>query len=82
VAWIRTIREEDARGPLARLYERVLDPLTRRVDNVLSVHSLHPRGLAAHWELYRAAMSPTPGLSAAEREMIAIVVSARNGCHY
>lgn len=82
MAWIRTIREEDASGRLARLYQRMLDPVGKRVDNVLRVHSLHPRGLSAHWELYRAAMAPTAGLSAIDREMIAVVVSARNGCDY
>jgi AhpD family alkylhydroperoxidase len=32
--------------------------------------------------LYRAVMKGTPGLSAAEREMIALVVSRANDCHY
>ena len=82
MSWIRTIDESDADGELALLYGRMLDPRSRRVDNVLKVHGLNPAGLAAHWSLYRAAMAPTPGLSRAEREMIAVVVSKRNGCHY
>lgn len=82
MAWIRTIDEQAAEGRLAELYARMADPASGRVDHVLKIHSLHPDGLAAHWELYRAAMRGTAGLSAAEREMIAVVVSARNGCHY
>ena len=82
MAWIRTIGEGEADGELAELYARMRDPRTGRVDHVLSVHSLHPDGLRAHWAVYRAAMHGTPGLRAVEREMIAVVVSQRNGCHY
>jgi len=82
VAWIDTIDEEDAAGRLRGLYERMKDPGSGRVDNVLLVHSLHPDGLEAHWAVYRSAMRGTAGLSAAEREMIAVVVSERNGCRY
>jgi len=84
LAWIKTIDEGKAKeegGHLARLYASVASP-PARVDNVLAVHSLNPTGLEAHLGLYRAAMRPTEGLGAAEREMIAVVVSAANGCHY
>lgn len=82
VGWIRTVDEGQATGELAELYGRMLDPRSGRVDNVLKIHSLHPEGLAAHWALYRAAMRPTATLRGAEREMIAVVVSRRNGCLY
>ena len=32
--------------------------------------------------LYTSAMTGTPGLPKLEREMIALVVSRLNGCHY
>ena len=82
MAWIETIDEDDAGGELRKLYERMVDPASGRVDNVLKIHSLHPAGLTAHWELYRAAMRGTPTLRAVEREMIAVVVSRLNRCHY
>lgn len=82
MAWIRTIGDDEADGVLAELYAGMRDPKTGRVDNVLSIHSLHPEGLRAHWELYRAAMRGTKELRTVEREMIAVVVSKRNGCHY
>ena len=72
----------DAGGVLADLYRVMRDPGSGRVDNVLKIHSLHPDGLKAHFSLYRAAMEGTRGLSKAEREMIALVVSKTNGCHY
>ena len=82
MSWIETIPEESAEGPLAELYAGMLDADTGRVDNILKVHSLHPEGLAAHWGLYRAAMCGTRGLRLRDRELIAVVVSKRNGCHY
>ncbi len=84
MSWIETIGEDEAEhdGRLAALYAEMLDPVSGRVDNVLKVHSLHPDGLAAHWAVYRAAMRGTKGLRKVEREMIAVVVSVRNGCHY
>ena len=82
MAWIRTVDEGEADGELAELYERTKDPHSGAVDNIMQVHGLHPRGLAAHFELYRAVMRPTKGLSGADREMIALVVSRINACRY
>lgn len=84
MSWIETIGEEEAGrdAHLAELYAQMLDPTTGRIDNVLKVHSLNPEGMAAHWAVYRAAMRGTSGLRRVEREMIAVVVSARNDCHY
>ena len=82
MAWIHTIHEDDAAGELKKLYESVVDPKTGRVDNVMKIHSLHPEGLNAHFAVYRAAMSGTATLPRADREMIAVVVSKINDCHY
>ena len=48
----------------------------------MAVHSLNPRGLAAHDALYRSAMAGTGSLRKVERELIALVVSRENDCHY
>jgi len=82
MAWIKTIDEGEAEGPLAELYRSALDPRSGRLDNVLKIHGLHPRGLEAHLALYRAAMRPDSELRSSEREMIAVVVSTLNACHY
>ena len=82
MSWIRTVPEGEAEGPLADLYARVRDPRSGVLDEIMSVHSLHPRGLEAHFGLYRAAMTGTPGLPVVDRELIAYVVSDLNGCHY
>ena len=82
MAWIETIAEDQAQGVLRECYARMQDPASGSVDNVLKIHSLDPAGLEAHWALYRSAMRATKGLRGAEREMIAVVVSGINGCHY
>lgn len=82
MAWIPTIDPEDADEALRRLYDAARDPASGELDNILRVHSLHPRGLEAHLGLYRAVMAPTRSLRKAEREMIALVVSVVNQCHY
>lgn len=82
MTWIKTIDEPDATGEVGELYAAMVDPESGRVDNILKIHSLHPAGLRAHFDLYRAVMRSTPGLMKVDREMIALVVSKLNGCHY
>ena len=92
MAWIRTLTEPlpapgegegDAdRGELAGLYDAARDPETGAVDHIMSVHSLHPAGLAAHLSLYRAVMRGTGSLPKVDRELVALVVSRLNACHY
>ncbi len=81
-AWIEMIEEPDASGPLAEAYDQLRDPETGQVDNILRIHSLHPATLDAHVLLYTSLMHGKSRLSRAEREMIAVVVSSLNQCHY
>jgi len=82
MAWIETVDDQRAEGELAELYDRVRDSRTGVIDNIMSVHSLHPAGLRAHFDLYTAAMAGTESLRKVDREMIALVVSRINDCHY
>ena len=82
MAWIETIREDEWSGELTALYDRVADKDAGRVDNIMQIHSLNPRALAAHDVLYRSAMAGTATLRKVERELIAITVSMLNNCHY
>jgi alkylhydroperoxidase family enzyme len=53
-----------------------------RMPIVVASHSLNPEALEAHLELYRAVMFGPSELTRAEREAIAVCVSAANDCHY
>ena len=46
------------------------------------MHSLNPEALGNHLDLYMTIMFGKSGLSRAEREAIAVVVSANNDCAY
>ena len=82
MAWIDLVPEDEWEGPLADIHPVIVDRAHGRVDNILAVHSLGPKGLAAHNTLYGSAMSGTKTLRKVERELVALVVSLENGCHY
>ncbi len=51
-------------------------------DNILRIHGVHSRVMRLHYDLYRELMYGRGPLSRLQREMIAVVVSAANDCHY
>ncbi len=51
-------------------------------DNILRIHGVNSRTMRQHYELYRQLMYARGPLSRVQREMIAVVVSATNGCRY
>ena len=67
----------DLRGLFAKARERL-----GFVPNVFRVYAFRPQRLSAWFAHYRQLHQPTDQLSAADREMIAVVVSAANGCLY
>ncbi len=81
MAWIRVIGLKEAKGKLARLYKGLVEPWGG-VDNILEIHSLSPDSLRGHLGLYRTLMAGDSPLSLVQREMIAMVASAANRCHY
>ena len=81
MSWISTIDKDDAEGELARLYRQIA-PGDEPVDNILGVHSLHPRTLRDHLMLYRTLMYGDGPLTRRERELVAVAVSSANRCHY
>jgi alkylhydroperoxidase family enzyme len=51
-------------------------------DHILRIHSVHPEVMRHHYDLYVELMHRPGPLSRRLREMIAVVVSAANRCHY
>ena len=82
MAWIDTIPANEWGGDLEALRSSVSDPTTGRVDSIMTIHSLNPKSLAAHDAVYTSAMAGTRTLRKVERELIALVVSSINECHY
>ena len=82
MSFIPMVPEEEAEGRLAELYDATRDPETGRVDHVIAIHSLHPEGLASHQHLYEEVLKSTKSFRKVDREIVAVVVSKLNGCHY
>jgi len=51
-------------------------------DHIIRIHSVHGRTMRDHFALYRELMHGPGPLTRAQREMIAVAVSALNGCRY
>ena len=82
MAWIQTLSAAGDDEQLAELMRANADPRSGKLDEILRIHSLHPRGFAAHVALYEAVMAGSATLRKVERELIAFVVSSINACHY
>jgi len=82
MAWIKVIPEEEAEGKLADLYKKYKSRDSGMMDHILKIHSLDPPSMETHYQMYRDLMFGPSELSRTEREMIAVVVSVENSCHY
>jgi len=81
MAYIPYIAESQAGDNLKTLYDRYRDP-KGFVDNILKIHGHNPPSLEAHVKLYATLMRGRSELTKIQREMIAVVVSSINKCHY
>ena len=81
MAWLETIAAQDATGRLRKIYDAALGR-TGRVFGILRAMSLSPRILDASMALYGAAVLGPSAVSRRERELLAVVVSRANHCHY
>jgi uncharacterized peroxidase-related enzyme len=81
MSWIKIIEPEDATGELRVEFDKAIKR-AGKVFNILKVQSLNPETLRASMHLYLATMRGPSGLSRAEREMLATVVSRANHCFY
>ena len=81
MSWIKEITVSEAEGQLAKTYAELIEK-RGKVSNILMVHSLNPAAMNNHLDLYMTIMFGKSGLSRAEREAIAVVVSANNDCAY
>lgn len=81
MAWIRTIDYEEATGALREEYDKAIRR-AGRVYNIVKIMGLRPAHLRVAIDLYVQIMHGPSRLSRAQREMLAVVVSVINHCHY
>jgi uncharacterized peroxidase-related enzyme len=81
IGWLEVPDESDVPAEVKELWEAPLEKLGF-VPNVLRLFAIRPDHLLRWWSYYDELMRGESGLTKAQREMIAVVVSATNRCHY
>lgn len=81
MAYIETIDHDDAEGLLKRIFDQRVAG-AGRLWQIVAVQGLNPESLRESMRMYGAIMFGESPLSRAQREMIAVVTSAANECHY
>ena len=81
MAYLRLVNEDEASGLLKEEYDAAV-ARAGKVFNIVKAMSLRPGVLRRSMQLYREVMFGRSGLSRIERELLAVVVSRANDCHY
>ncbi len=81
IAWIETVHPEEATGYVKSLYEG-FQKQRGWIPNILKSTSIRPDVTRGWVSLFNTLMYGPSGLTRSQKEMIAVVVSAGNQCHY
>lgn len=81
LSWLRVPTDDEIGPEVKRIWVTPLEKLGF-VPNVLRIFALRPGHLVRWWEHYDDLLRGESGLTKAQREMIAVVVSTANRCHY
>ncbi|MDT8394188.1 MAG: peroxidase-related enzyme [Bacteroidales bacterium] len=81
MARISVIEYEEANGRLLEIYNELIEKRGKLAE-IHKIQSLRPESIIRHIDLYLEIMFSKSELSRAEREMMAVVVSAANQCKY
>lgn len=81
ISWFPVPSEDELPEDLGKLFAKARERLGF-VPNVFRAYAWRPERMRSWFGHFRQLHEPTPGLSAAEREMVAVAVSMANGCLY
>jgi uncharacterized peroxidase-related enzyme len=81
MARIKIVSQEEATGRLKAVYDELIEKRGQLAE-VHMIQSLRPESIMKHIDLYMEIMYTRSKLSRAQREMIAVIVSAANQCEY
>lgn len=79
--WIDVITHQHSEGLLKKQYDEAMIR-AGKIYNIVSIMSQNPATMKVSMEMYGAIMFGPSELSRAQREMLAVVVSAENHCFY
>ena len=78
---VRVQKHEETSGVARREYDAAMRR-AGRIWNIVSIQSQLPEVMRDSMRLYSSIMYGPSPLSRAQREMIAVVTSEKNDCHY
>lgn len=81
MAYIEVVQPEEAEDIVKEEYDKGIRQ-AGKVSNILKIMSQSPQALRVSIQMYLAIMYGECELSRAQREMLAVVVSQVNHCHY
>lgn len=81
MAYIQQVEPKDATGKVKDFYNKLIER-DGRVRGIFKLNSLKPEVMFGLSNLYSTVMYGDSGLTRTEKEMVATVVSAINGCDY
>lgn len=79
--YIEPVHPDDAHGLVRKEYGAAVRR-AGRIWNIVSIQSNNPEAMRDGMRLYRSAMYGESEITRAQREMMAVVVSIANECHY
>lgn len=83
MSWTPSIAPDAAPPALKHVYDRIrARASSQQVSHIWQAWGAHPAGLEAAFATFRTLMDHPEPLTLAQAEMIALVVSATNGCSY
>ena len=83
MASVRLIAEDEATGKVKALFEEIKSGLgIDFVPNLYRAMASNPDYLEANWRRVKAIMVESGRLDRLTKEIVAVAVSAVNGCHY
>ncbi len=81
MAWIKQIYLEEATGLLKRQLNAAIKR-AGRIWNIVQIMSVNEMALKDSIRFYQTLMMGESPLTRTQREMLAVVVSVENNCHY
>lgn len=82
MTWIKTVADDEARGRLRILYDRIRAP-DGQIDNIMAAHSLRPHTMEGHMALYKYVLHHSANtLPKWLLEAVGLYVSLLNRCGY
>ena len=83
MASVKLVTEEEATGKVKQIYDEIKSQIgIDFVPNLYRAMASNPDYLEANWRKDQAIMSQSKRLDPLTKEIIAVAVSAVNGCHY